>query len=346
MFWYLPYYLLVRFGDKMAIEKPWKIIFKALSNPNYSIKENYELHRKVISASRPYFKPFYKVYDRKILAEHRNVPIRIFKPNNRARYFGLANSNNDNDEKKEGRPNDIIVFFHGGGWVTGNVNNYTGICSNMANQTNCIVISVEYRLAPEHPFPAGLEDCYNVTKVIASNIIKEVKEEGKLKEPRKLIISGDSAGGNLAAVISLLARDSGDFMPDKQILYYPSCYNDYSDNSPFESVRLYGKDYILTSKRIREYMELYVQSTEDLNSPLVAPLLAKDFTNQPDTLIITAEYDPLRDEGEAYGLELAKAGNNVQVKRIPDSLHGFLALSKNSEIVETCYQYVREFLTN
>lgn len=312
----------------MAIEKPWKLIFKALSTPNYSIKENYELHRKIINASRPYFKPFYNMLDRKIVAEHRNVPIRIFKPKNSGNH----------------QPHDIIVFFHGGGWVTGNVNNYTSICGNMANQTNCIVISVEYRLAPEYPFPAGLEDCYEVTKIIANNIIKEAKESKNLNKPRKLIISGDSAGGNLAAVISLLARDSGDFMPDKQILYYPSCYNDYSESSPFESVRLYGKDYILTAKRISEYMELYVQNKEDLNSPLVAPLLAKDFSNQPDTLIITAEYDPLRDEGEAYGLELAKVGNNVEVKRIENSLHGFLSLPKNSDIVETCYEYVRDFL--
>ena len=318
----------------MEIESPWKLIFKALSNPNYSIKDNYELHRKVITASRPYFKAFYNMIDKKIVADHRNVPIRIFKPRNKKKK----------KNSKPNKPHDIIVFYHGGGWVTGNVDNYTSICGNMANRTKCIVISVEYRLAPENPFPEGLEDCYNVTKIIANNITREAKESRKIKEPRKLIISGDSAGGNLAAVISLIARESGDFMPDKQILYYPSCYNDYSEDSPFESVRLYGEDYILTSKRIREYMELYVRNEEDLKSPLVAPLLAKDFRNQPDTLIITAEFDPLRDEGEAYGLKLTEADNNVQIKRIEDALHGFLSLPKNSQIVETCYEYVEEFM--
>ena len=311
----------------MAIETPWKLIFKALSNPNYSIKENYELHRKVITASRPFFKPFYKMFDKKIKTNGREIPIRIFMPRNKK------------------APKDIIVFFHGGGWVTGNVNNYTSICGNMANQTNCIVISVEYRLAPEHPFPEGLNDCYSVTRIIAANITKEAQKEKNLnKEKRRLILSGDSAGGNLAAVVSLLSKDNKGFTIDKQILYYPSCYNDYSEDSPFESVRLYGEDYVLTNKRIKEYLDLYIENEEDFNSPLFAPLLAEDVSNQPDTLIITAEFDPLRDEGEAYGHKLKKAGNKVVVKRIEDSLHGFLALPKNSDIIKICYEYVNDFL--
>lgn len=324
----------------MAIEKRWKLIFKAMSNPDYSIKENYELHRKVITASRPYFKAFYNMVDKKIVTSDRDIPIRIFKPRN-SRRSKINRKNNTESENKS--LDDIIVFFHGGGWVTGNVDNYTSICGNMADQTDSIVISVDYRLAPEYPFPNGLEDCYNVTKAIAESIHNE-QLKSKRKEKRKLILSGDSAGGNLAAVVSLLAKKNGDFMPDKQILYYPSCYNDYSKDSPFESVRLYGEDYVLTNKRIIEYMELYVEDEEDLNSPLVAPLLEEDLTKQPDTLIITAEFDPLRDEGEAYGLRLKEAGNNVTVERIPAAIHGYLSLPKNSDIVVTCYEYVQEFL--
>lgn len=308
----------------MAIIKPWRLIFKVLSNSNYNVDESYQLHRKIITASRPYFKPFYNMVDRKVKTDNADVPIRIFKPKSRL---------DDN-------PLDIIMFFHGGGWVTGNVNNYTSICGNMANQTNCIVVSVEYRLAPEYPFPEGLEDCYNVTKRIAATIMAANKSSKK----RRLILSGDSAGGNLAAVISLIARKTSDFVPDIQMLFYPSCYNDYSEKSPFESVRLYGEDYVLTSKRIREYMELYVEDEKDLNSPLVAPLLAKDLTRQPDTLIITAEFDPLRDEAEEYGLRLEEAGNTVVVYRMKDTLHGFLSLPKGSKIMEKFYDKVNEFL--
>ena len=336
----------------MAIEKPWKIIFKAISNPKYSIKDNYEFHRNVITASRPYFKPFYNMVDKKIRTEKRDIPVRIFRPkelkrimeNNNIHDKKKANNVNIGESKKKNEPLDIIIFFHGGGWVTGNIDSYTNICGNMANQTNCIVISVDYRLAPEHPFPAGLEDCYNVTKVIAGNISKELAKSKKVKTPRKLILSGDSAGGNLAAVVSLLAKENGEFIPDKQILYYPSCYNDYSETSPFESVKLYGEDYVLTSKRITEYMELYVQNEEDINSPFVAPLLAEDVSKQPETLIITAEYDPLRDEGEAYGVKLEEAGNTVQIKRMKDALHGFLSLPKNSDILVRCYEIVKGFL--
>lgn len=308
----------------MAIKKPWRLIFKALSNPKYNVNESFQLHRKIITASRPYFKPFYNMLDRKVKTGNVSVPIRIFKPK----------------LKSEDKPLDIIMFFHGGGWVTGNVDNYTSICGNMANQTNCVVVSVEYRLAPEYPFPEGLEDCYNVTKRIAATI----KAANKSSKKRRLILSGDSAGGNLAAVVSLIARKTSDFTPDMQILFYPSCYNDYSEKSPFESVRLYGEDYVLTSKRIREYMELYVVDEKDLNSPLVAPLLAKDLTRQPDTLIITAEFDPLRDEAEEYGLRLEAAGNTVLVHRIEGALHGFLSLPKGSRIMEKVYDKVNEFL--
>lgn len=167
------------------MDNPWRIIFKALSNPNYSIKDNYEFHRKAITAARPYFKPLYNMIDKKIVTAKREIPIRIFKPKTDNKILNINNGNNNkgtnktngkNDSedtnktqvKKKSKLNDIIIFFHGGGWVTGNIDNYTSICGNMANQSNCIVISVSYSLAPEYPFPEGLEDCYNVTKIIST----------------------------------------------------------------------------------------------------------------------------------------------------------------------------------
>lgn len=304
----------------MALKKAWKFIFKALSNPKYSIKENYKLHRKVIIASHPYFKPFYQMVDRKIRFDEREIPVRIFKPK----------------VNKKKTPH-ILIFFHGGGWVTGSLESYSGICGHMADETGHIVISVGYRLAPEHPFPAGLEDCYHAAKFISQ----------KVRNRRKnciITLIGDSAGGNLATVVSLMAKKRNDFVINNQILLYPSTYNNYSDESPFDSVRENGEDYILTTKRIREYLDLYIENPEDLNSPLVAPLLEKDLSNQPKTLIITAQYDPLRDEGEAYGIRLKEAGNTVVIKRIDGALHGFLSLPKTANAVVECYKYINDFL--
>lgn len=232
----------------------------------------------------------------------------------------------------------ILIFFHGGGWVTGNIDSYTKVCANMANQTGHIVISVDYRLAPEHPFPAGLEDCYQATREVFLKLgLMDCKAEN-------ITLIGDSAGGNLAAAVSLIARDRGGFQPGRQILIYPATFNDHSENSPFASVKENGTDYILTSKRIQDYMEMYVPDVKDRTSPYFAPLLAENLSNQPDTLIITAEFDPLRDEGEEYGRRLEESGNRVQAYRMKDALHGFFSLPWTSEYVIKCYNIINEFL--
>lgn len=292
---------------------------KALSSSNLDMKKYYKQHRKMIVATHPYIKPLYRLLDRKIMNGDREIPVRIFKPRYRK---GLK----------------VLIFFHGGGWVTGNIDSYTSICANMANQTGRIVVSVDYRLAPEYPFPAGLEDCYYVVKKIyMDNTLFHTK-------PEEIALIGDSAGANLAAVVSLMARDKGDFLPSKQILLYPSTYYDHSENSPFPSVIENGTDYILTSKRISEYMELYVNKEENRKTPYVAPLLAEDLSNQPKTLIITAEYDPLRDEGEAYGMRLKEFGNTVEIYRMQDALHGFLSLPKRANSIIKCYENINNFI--
>jgi len=303
----------------MAMNKVRKMALKALSYSTLDLKKNYKFHRKVIIASHPFIKPLYNLLDRKIMCGDREIPVRIFKP-------------------KEVEGLKVLLFFHGGGWVTGNIDSYSTICDYMANVTGNIVVSVDYRLAPEHPFPAGAEDCYYVAKAIFmdNSLFHSVPEE--------ITLIGDSAGGNLAAVVSLMARDRGGFLPSKQILLYPSTNNDHSENSPFPSIRNNGTDYLMTSKRISEYMDLYISNEEDRNNPYVAPLLAKDLSNQPKTLIITSEYDPLRDEGEAYGIRLKEYGNNVEIERMKDALHGFLSLPKHSVYVMNCYEIINRFL--
>ena len=209
----------------------------------------------------------------------------------------------------------------------------------MARLTRHIVVSVDYRLAPEHRFPAAPEDCY----LAAREIFSQCHLFGIT--PDDITLIGDSAGGNLAAVVSLMARDRGEFMPRQQILLYPATNNDHTENSPFESVRTNGTDYLLTSKRMVDYMKLYRSGDDDLQNPYYAPLVSKDLSRQPRTLIITAEYDPLRDEGEAYGIKLAQAGNDVEIHRIHDALHGFMSLSPGFKPVKKTYQYINAFLS-
>lgn len=296
-----------------------KIVLKILSYPHISVKKYYKLYRKVLIASSLHRIPLYQSLDYKITYKNRDIPIRVFKAN-----------------KQNSRR--VLLFFHGGGWVTGNIDTYTNICSHMANITNSTVISVDYRLAPEHPFPAGLEDCYHVAKELY------LHPEMIQCSCDDITVVGDSAGGNLAAVVSLMARDYGDFIPTKQILLYPTTNNDYSEQSPFPSIHENGTNYGLTRRRIEEYMELYAPNTKDKDSPYVAPLLCDNLENQPKTLIITAEYDLLRDEGECYGNRLKESGNDVTIYRIKEALHGFLSMPKGSKVVNECYQQINHFL--
>ncbi len=296
-----------------------KTASKAISHLYINVKKHYKIYRKMLNAVTLYIKPLYNALDRKIMVNDREIPVRVFRP-------------------KKNSVSKVLIFFHGGGWVTGNIDSYTKICTHMAEQTKHTVVSVDYRLAPENPFPAGLEDCYYATREFFLN--RDLSNCNR----EDITLIGDSAGATLVAAVSQMARDNGEFLPCKQILLYPATYGDYSENSPFPSVQENGYDYILTSKRMREYMELYVRDKKDRYSPYVAPILAPDLSNQPKTLIITAEYDLLRDEGEAYGIKLKEFHNDTRIYQMKDALHGFLTLPWKSEAVVKCYKIINDFL--
>lgn len=235
----------------------------------------------------------------------------------------------------------IILYFHGGGWVTGSIDSYTRICGEIAQSMRRTVVSVDYRLAPEHPYPAGLDDCYAVTARLFDHI--DVLNCG----PRDLVICGDSAGGNLAAAVALRARDEGEFRVERQILFYPSLYADYTSEEAIErfpSLLTYSEGYGLTTKQIRDYMELYVPDPEQRRHPYVAPLQANDWSDLPETLVFTAEFDPLRDEGEAYAERLALSGQRVKLVRSPETIHNFLTLPPISKPVQLAVKEMRAFL--
>lgn len=309
----------------MAINKAMRNILKALSFGGIEVEASRTLAN--LKSLDP-LKVFHKTIDYQVYNGDHEVPLRIYLPDeNVLREEGMC-----------GNTAPVLLFFHGGGWVTESVDNYDRICARMAKDTAQIVVSVEYRLAPENKFPDGLEDCYAAAKAIYMN------ESILNVSPDRITLIGDSAGGNLTAALSLLARDRGEFMPRRQILIYPAVNNDYSENSPYQSVQENGSDYLLTAGKLRDYMSLYMRTKEDLNNPYFAPITAKDLTRQPRTMILTAEFDPLRDEGEAYGEKLLEAGNEVEVHRIKDALHGYFALGIKYYHVQESFEYICRFL--
>ena len=271
---------------------------------------------------------FVKKLDTKVYNGTYEVPVRLYFPSEEA----------ISGKPVEGEKYPVLLFFHGGGWVTESVENYDRVCSRMAQSTGHIVMSVEYRLAPEYRFPVPLEDCYAAAKALYTGHLVLPAD------PDRITIIGDSAGGNLAAAVCLKARDTGDFAPKKQILIYPAVSNCYTKKSPYKSVQENGQDYLLTAVKMEDYLKLYESSTEDRQNPYFAPILAKDLSHMPETLILTAEFDPLRDEGEEYGKRLKEANNYVEIHRIPDALHGYFALGIRFLHVQESFEIMNRFL--
>ena len=308
----------------MDINKAAKKILKALSFDEIDVDKSRQLAD--LKRLDP-IKIFYRTVDTRIYNGDYLVPVRLFFPDEKTFQ----------EEKIENGMR-AMLYLHGGGWSTEHVENYERICARLANATGHVVAAVEYRLAPEHKFPTGLEDCYAVAKAMyEKRFLLNVNSDD-------ITLIGDSAGGNLAAALSLIARDRGEFLAKRQILIYPATNSDYSENSKFDSVRENGTDYLLTAGKMRDYMELYARNEEDRKNPYLAPILAENLENQPDTLVITAEYDPLRDEGEAYGKKLEEAGNRVEIHRIANARHGFFALGIKSVHVQESFNIINNFL--
>ncbi len=303
----------------MSNNKIMLTMLKALSYAEIDVKKNYRIDRIIENIIHHAPKQLYEMWDQEIAVDGYKLPVRLFSP-------------------KKFRSPEILLFFHGGGWVEGNIETYTKSCAELSRHTGRRVLSVDYRLAPEYPFPCAPEDCYMVARELFLHTTQPETAGDRI------ILMGDSAGGNLAAVVSLMAADRGEFHVKRQILLYPSTYNDHSLASPFPSVIEKGTDFLLTSKRLCDYQDLYLQNKEDINNPYFAPLLSDRLEHQPKTLLITAEHDPLRDEGEAYGKKLSKYGNDVICYRMKDALHGFFSLPLPFKHVRQCYELINEFL--
>jgi acetyl esterase len=210
-----------------------------------------------------------------------------------------------------------LVFFHGGGFVVCDLDSHDRLCRNLANASGAVVVSVDYRLAPEHKFPAAADDAYGATRYVAEH----PSEFGI--DPNRIAVGGDSAGGNLAAVVSLMARDRGGPSIRFQLLIYP--WVDVGDTS--QSMREFSEDYFLTRGSMDWFRESYVRGAEDYREPYAFPMRAPDLSRLPPAMVITAEFDPLRDQGEAYARRLQEAGVPVQLKRYDGMIHVFVTIA-------------------
>ncbi|KGA97248.1 lipase [Alkalihalobacillus alcalophilus ATCC 27647 = CGMCC 1.3604] len=219
---------------------------------------------------------------------------------------------------KEG-PHPIILYYHGGAFIEGygNIDTHDNIVRSLAARTNSVVIAVGYRVAPKHPFPTAIEDSYEA--------LVWAKENADLfnGDPNKIAVVGDSAGGNLATVVSLMARDrSGPEITAQALLYPLTTFSDVE----FHSREQYDSGYYLLSRNVMlKARELYTPDQTTWTSPYTSPLDAEDLTNLPPALVITAEFDPLRDEGEAYAQALSENGNSVEAIRYNGVMHGFVS---------------------
>ncbi|HJN51185.1 MAG: alpha/beta hydrolase [Pseudomonadales bacterium] len=225
------------------------------------------------------------------------VPIRIYRPS-----------------LEENLP--CLVYFHGGGWVIGDLETHDVPCRLLAKESGCVVIAVDYRLAPEHPFPAPLDDCYQATEWVTNNAALLNIDKNKIA------VGGDSAGGNLAASVCIRARDEGGPKLVHQLLIYP--VTDIAMDT--ESYNSNADGYMLTRESMVWFWNHYVGDKFD-DSPLASPLKTADLSNLPTATVLTAEFDPLRDEGEAYGENLKSAGVTTLIKRYDGLIHGFVGMT-------------------
>ena len=236
--------------------------------------------------------------DRRVTGPDGDVPVRVYVPQAKG-------------------PLPILVYFHGGGWVIGSITSHDGVCRALANRAGAIVVSVDYRLAPEHRFPAAAEDSYAATRWIADHAVKLGGD------PNRIAVGGDSAGGNLAAVVALIARDRGGPRLVHQLLVYP--VTDGGLDTP--SYQENADGYFLTRDMMAWFWDHYVPNRADRENQYCSPLRARDLKGLPSATVLTAEFDPLRDEGERYAARLKEAGVPTTMTRYEGVVHGFFGMS-------------------
>jgi len=256
----------------------------------------------------------FNIEHRVISGSNGYLPIRIYRPS---------------DE-----PNlPVMLYLHGGGWVIGNMDGFEPTVRSLSNKGNFVVVQVQYQKAPEHPFPTPFNDCYSTLEWIVKNaqILKI--------DSTKIGVGGDSAGGNLAAAVAIKARDTGLVALAFQMLVYPCTGHDGSLPSASSNAEGFG----LTSKVMRWFESQYAPTQKELSNPYAFPAVSKDLSKLAPAIVVTAEYDPLADDGRLYAESLANAGVNVIFKEYEGAIHGFNALAGIApEIANEVQQFLVE----
>lgn len=272
-----------------------------------------------LKTRRRYWTPVAKCQNATVPGPDGPIPVRIYTP---AQSGELS----------------ALVYFHGGGFVLGSLEGCDPLCNFLADGAGCVVVSVDYRLAPEHKFPAAPQDCLAVTQWVAANA-RQLH-----CNPRQIGVGGESAGAALAAVVALAARERGGPHLAFQMLLYP--VTDATMQAP--SYQTIGEGYFLTRDMMAWFWNHYLDPKDDRTNPFISPLHAKSLQGLPPALVITAEFDPLRDEGEAYGEALRKAGVPAAIKRYPGVCHGFVMMGAKLDagrqaIADCCAELKKAF---
>jgi len=281
-----------------------ELIVKSGRPPYHQLapKDARQLFRETRPASTPPAPQIGAVRELEADGPHGAIPLRLYRP------AGVADS----------RRLPVVVFFHGGGWVIGDLETHDVLCRQVTAEAGVSVIAVDYRLAPEHKFPAAVDDAWAATRWIAAHAAE------LSVNPERLAVGGDSAGGNLAAVVALLARDAGGPRIALQILLYP--VTDLVSES--QSYADLADGYMLTRDSMRWFRAQYLAREEDAADWRVSPLRAPSLAGLPPALVVTAGYDPLRDEGEAYAKKLRNAGVSVDAVSFGSMIHGFVPMGR------------------
>ncbi len=265
----------------------------------------------------------YRVEDRQIPGPVQPIKVRVYTPQVSQEQASLP----------------VLVWYHGGGFVIGDLDSHDSACRALANQTECLVVAVDYRLAPEHKFPGAVEDCEAALHWVAAH----ATELGG--DPGRIAVGGDSAGGNLAAVVALLAREKGGPKLCFQLLIYPCVAPEPETPSHHQ----FAEGYLLTRKTITWFFKQYLRSSKDTLDPRYAPLEEKDLSSLPPSLVIVAGFDPLRDEGVDYAKALIDAGNKVTLSNYEGMIHGFYLMGgmidKANQAIEESAQHLKEAFT-
>lgn len=232
----------------------------------------------------------------------------------------------------------VLVYYHGGGWVIGDLDTHDTLCRQLANLSGCAVIAVDYRMGPEHRFPAAVDDCIAAARWVRANA-------SALKvDPARLAVGGDSAGGNLAAVVALAARDSGDLPIAFQLLIYPA--TDQRRGAPSHTTN--GQGYLLTRDTMTWFHDHYITDPAQDLDWRASPLLHTDLARLPPAFVLTAGYDPLRDEGLQYAQKLSEAGNRATLVSFERQIHGFILMGRVIDeanvAVQLCAAQLRQAL--